>query len=96
MRRLYIPTALLLLLLSGASLAQTSDDCRLKCSAEKDTRNAACPAAEAFADTQLAREQCLKESDQAYYQCVTTCPPATPATSTPSTPPPVAPPPTGY
>lgn len=78
-----ISAAVFLLLLPVLSLAQNPDDCRLKCAATKDTNNTTCPAAEADADSAQARAQCLKNNENAYYDCVMACP-APPASANPS------------
>ncbi len=68
-------TAVTLALVSSLGSAQTSDDCRLACARDRDTRNAQCPAAYYNdADSIQARDQCLKKNQSDYYGCVTACP----------------------
>ncbi len=53
-----------------------SDECRSKCSADKDSNNAQCPmAAAADPDSAQARDECLKDNQGTYAKCVATCPP---------------------
>ncbi len=90
-----VPITAVLLLFGGESSAQTVDECRLKCAADRDSNNATCPAAEDYAGATDARQQCLKRNQDTYFDCVRGCPPleSGPAPSGPQIAPPA---PMGY
>lgn len=69
---LIVATLMSGLLHPGVCLGDDYDDCKLKCAAERDTRNANCPAPADSSDE--ARAQCLKDSQDAYIACVRDCP----------------------
>ncbi len=72
--------AVILAMVSNVGFAQTSDDCRLTCARDRDTRNAVCPATYYNdADSIQARDQCLKKSQADYYGCIAACPSPPPA-----------------
>ncbi len=69
-------------LASNASLGVEYDnDCSTSCSAERDSRVAACPSPY---DSTGDREQCLKDILVAYNACIKSCPPPSQPQSTPS------------
>ncbi len=74
-------TAVILLLLPSAGSAQTVDECRIRCAAEKDTNNTTCPAAMDYSGSSQERDQCLRRNQETYTECIRACPPlpSTPA-----------------
>jgi hypothetical protein len=64
----------ILLVLPGASIAETNAECQTRCGSEKATRDADCPPPDRDEDTDRARAQCLQDSDNTYKSCVSGCP----------------------
>lgn len=60
------------LFLSGVSLAEadSAEDCRISCAAEKLSHDLECPVSE----NQVSR-RCLRAGQKAFTQCVDRCPP---------------------
>ncbi len=82
-----------LALLPCVSLAQTDDDCHLKCAAERDTRNIDCPAANLDDPNSIrARNQCVNDNQAAYYSCASKCPAPSPGSTPPGGQTPMSPP----
>ncbi len=90
-----ITVAAILLILCDACLAQGIDDCRLTCARQRDTSNGMCPPV--FyddPDSAKARDQCLKNNQQAYVDCIKQCPAPPTSPGSPGGPPSF--PPMGY
>ncbi len=86
----------ILLLVCNTCLAQGMDDCRLTCAREKDTSNGLCPPVYYDdPDSAKSRDQCLKNNQQVYFDCIKQCP-APPTSPGPSGGPPPSSPPMGY
>ncbi len=60
-----------LLLLPVVSSAETNVECVTLCAAEKASKDANCPSSD---DPDLARTQCLQESQESYNSCIASCP----------------------
>ncbi len=74
MRSMFLfAAALAALLPASACLADDYDDCKTQCAADRDSRNANCPSP--YDTSQEERDQCLKDSQDAYLACVHACPP---------------------
>ena len=66
-----------LLILPGSSAAETDVECRARCGADKELRDATCqPPGE---DTDQARALCLQDNQEAFNSCIGGCPPPEPA-----------------
>ena len=79
-------------LLPGAGLAEDYQECRLRCAAERDTRNMDCPSPYDDTESGQERRQCLTASQTTYADCLKGCPAPPP----PSFGEQVSPPATGY
>jgi len=64
-----------LLLQPAVSSADTSAECQSNCANEKASRDANCPSGE---NSDYERAHCLRESQQAYNDCLKDCPPPAP------------------
>jgi hypothetical protein len=64
----------------GASYAETNDECRTRCSAEKASNDENCSHAEETFDK--TRAQCLQENQVTFNNCINGCPQTEP-TDTP-------------
>lgn len=96
MRPIYfLCIAAAMVLLPGASFAEDRYECILRCSAEKDTRNADCPSPYEGSGSSDQRARCMKSSQATYIDCFNRCPPP-PFTSGPSSEEPITPPAMGY
>lgn len=69
-----------LLLLSAAGFAEDYQDCKLRCVAERDTRNMECPSPDGAAVGSQSRQQCLKNNQTTYEDCFNRCPVPQPPT----------------
>lgn len=65
-----------LLLLPGVSFADANAECQSDCINERATRDTNCPPP--GEDTDQDRAHCLKESQDAFNNCVKNCPPPEP------------------
>jgi hypothetical protein len=90
---LILITVMAQLFLTSAGFAQTEayDDCKTSCASARETRNADCPSPYDSSSGGQDRDQCLKASQEAYSNCVKSCPPAPPPS-----PPEFTSPPMGY
>lgn len=95
MRPLYFLFIAPMVLLPGASFAEDRYECILRCSAEKDTRNADCPSPYEGSDSSDQRASCMKSSQAMYSDCFNRCPPP-PFTPSPSSEEPITPPAMAY
>lgn len=77
MRSILILTAIMTqLFLANVSFAETEsyDDCKTSCAAAQGTRDADCPSPYDSSNASQDRDQCLKNSRDAYNSCVKSCP----------------------
>jgi hypothetical protein len=61
-----------LLMQPAVSFADANAECQSGCANEKASRDVNCPTGE---DTAVERTQCLRESLDAYNECISRCPP---------------------
>ncbi len=81
MRTFYILSLVMAItLLLGATFDENYEDCVLRCSAERDTRNMDCPSPFDASDDE--RNQCLRDSKEEYDNCISDCP--APSSTSPS------------
>ncbi len=83
MRSILILTAVIApLFLCNAAYAQNEsyDDCKQSCVDDQEARNMECPSPYDESSTKEERDQCLKDSRDAYNSCLSSCPQASPPT----------------
>lgn len=79
MRTLLIFTTIMAqLFLTNVSWAEPSEECKVSCAADKGSREMDCPSPYDSSDASQKRDQCLKNSQDAYNSCVNSCPPPPP------------------
>ncbi len=93
MKLFFILAMAAMTLLPSGSFAEDRYECLLRCSAERDSRNADCPSPYDSSNSSQ-RDQCLKISQTAYTECFNNCPPPPP--SPPSSEEQPSPPPMAY
>ncbi|WP_212786579.1 hypothetical protein [Ferrigenium kumadai] len=91
MRLILILTAIMAqLFLTDISWADTYEDCKESCETDKEARDIDCPSPYDSSTGGQERGQCMKDSQEAYNRCLSSCPRPTPP-SPPSSESPISP-----
>ncbi len=75
---LILATIMTQLFLTSVSWAEPYQDCKVSCASDKSSRDIDCPSQYDSSDASQERDQCLKNSRDAYNSCIDSCPPPPP------------------